>query len=119
MSALKVSLGGRSGSELALEYEEFFLNNADDIADLLKVPKTTAPHHTCTHFQAQQMVCSMIQVGGASPSPSPGGAGTIAWVCTCQSVWVGLELLVGVAGFISGGGGAFATPPRILITELL
>ena len=64
MSALKVSLGGRSGSELALEYEEFFLNNADDIADLLKVPKTTTPHHTCTHFQAQQMVCSMIQVLG-------------------------------------------------------
>jgi ATP-dependent Zn protease len=64
VSALKVSLGGRNSSELATEYEEFFINNAEDIADLLKrMPKTAS--HTCTHFQAQQMVCSMIQVGVA------------------------------------------------------
>lgn len=69
VSALKVSLGGRNSSELATEYEEFFLSSADDIADLLKkLPKSTP--HSCTHFQAQQMVCSMIQVGGWE---GPGG----------------------------------------------
>lgn len=70
VSALKVSLGGRNSSELSSEYEEFFLNNADDIADLLKKLPKSAPH-TCTHFQAQQMVCSMIQVGEGGSLPSP------------------------------------------------
>ena len=57
-----MSLGGRNSSELASDYEEFFLNNADDIADLLKKFPKASTTPTCTHFQAQQMVCSMVQV---------------------------------------------------------
>ena len=60
-SALKVSLGGQNSCELSNEYEEFFLNSADDITELLKkLPRVSASN--LTHLQAQQVVCSMVQV---------------------------------------------------------
>ena len=63
MSALKSSLGGRQASELSSDYEEFFLNNADDIAALVKKVSKSCPNTTpLTQLQAQQMVSSMIQV---------------------------------------------------------
>lgn len=62
LSVLKVSLGGCDSSQLAAEYEEFFLNNADDIAEILKKSLKSVAAGTPTHLQAQQMVCTMIQV---------------------------------------------------------
>ncbi len=62
MSALKSSLGRRDSSELAGDYEEFFLSNADDIAALVSRLSKSSPNSSLTQLQAQQMVCSMIQV---------------------------------------------------------
>lgn len=62
LSALKVSLGGCDSAQRSSEYEEFFLNNADDIAELLKKSSKLSGSNPCTHFQAQQMGCSMVQV---------------------------------------------------------
>ena len=46
----------KTAEELSNNYDEFFLSKADDIAELLK----TSPG--VTHFDAQQMVCDMVQV---------------------------------------------------------
>lgn len=61
LSALKVSLHGQDSTDLSSEYEEFFLNNADDIAELLKKSSLKSASAT-THFQAQQLACTMMQV---------------------------------------------------------
>lgn len=58
-TALKVSFGGQDASRLSGEYEEFFLSNADDIAELMKkLPRSGS----LTQLQAQQMVSNMILV---------------------------------------------------------
>lgn len=62
LCSLKASLGGRDSSELSSEYEEFFLNNADDIAELLKKSSHKSSANSSSHLQAQQLVCTMIQV---------------------------------------------------------
>ena len=48
----------KTAEELSNNYDEFFLSKADDIAELLK----TSPG--VSHFDAQQMVCDMVQVSG-------------------------------------------------------
>ena len=45
-----------TADELSKNYDEFFLNKADDIADQLKM----APG--VNDFEAHQMVCDMVQV---------------------------------------------------------
>ena len=60
-TALKVSFGGQDATRLSGEYEDFFLSNADDIAELMK-KLCRSTHSSLTHLQAQQMVCNMILV---------------------------------------------------------
>ena len=55
--ALRHSFNGPGSDSLSNEYEEFFLNNADDITELLKRSQRSS-----AHFQAQQMSCDMVQV---------------------------------------------------------
>ncbi len=62
VGALRVSMGGRNSAQLSSDYEEFFLNNADDISALLKKLPKSPSAAPCTHFQAQQMMCTMFQV---------------------------------------------------------
>ena len=54
-----------AADDLARNYDEFFLNKADDIADQLKM----APG--VSDFDAHQMVCDMVQVSHCNSSPSP------------------------------------------------
>ena len=46
----------KSHDELSRNFEEFFLTNADEIADLVKRSPDVK------QFQAQQLVCEMVQV---------------------------------------------------------
>ena len=54
--ALKYSVVTRNSDELSHNFEEFFLSNADEVAELLKRSPGVS------HFQAQQMVCEMMHV---------------------------------------------------------
>ena len=58
----------RSHDELSRNFEEFFLTNADEIADLVKRSPDVR------QFQAQQLVCEMVQVGRGT-GREEGGAG--------------------------------------------
>ena len=82
LSALKLALQGQDSADLSTEYEEFFLNNADDIAELLQKCLVKSASSACTHLQAQQLVCSMIQVH---------------WLLVCLFVhWLLVSVFVGV-----------------------
>lgn len=54
-TSLKKGMHNKSHDELSRNFEEFFLTNADEIADLVKRSPDVK------QFQAQQLVCEMVQ----------------------------------------------------------
>ena len=58
-AALRHSPPCRTCDDLSHDFEEFFLNNADDVAEMLKESQNTGG---VNQFHSQQAVCEMVQV---------------------------------------------------------
>ena len=58
-TALRHAFPGQRSEELANQFEEFFLHNADEITELIKRSQRSS---NSTHLYSQQMVCSLVQV---------------------------------------------------------
>lgn len=58
-TALRHLFPRQRSEELANQFEEFFLHNADEITELIKRSQRSS---NSTHLYSQQMVCSLVQV---------------------------------------------------------